>query len=69
MRALFLGTSAFAVPSLRVAAAKTELAGVVTQPDRPSGRGHRLQPTPVKSVALELGLHVFEPLRLRAFAG
>lgn len=69
MRALFLGTSAFAVPSLRVAAAKTELAGVVTQPDRPSGRGHRLHPTPVKSVALELGLHVFEPLRLRAFAG
>ena len=69
MRALFLGTSAFAVPSLRVAAAKTELAGVVTQPDRPAGRGHRLQPTPVKRAALELGLHVFEPVRLRAFAG
>ncbi|HEX3456919.1 MAG TPA: methionyl-tRNA formyltransferase [Candidatus Baltobacteraceae bacterium] len=68
MRALFFGTSAFAVPSLRVAAGKTELAGVVTQPDRPAGRGQRLQPTPVKSAALELGLHVFEPVRLRAFA-
>ena len=68
MRALFFGTSAFAVPSLHVAAAKTELAGVVTQPDRPAGRGHRLQPTPVKSAALELGLPVFEPVRLRAFA-
>lgn len=68
MRALLFGTSAFAVPSLRVVAAKTELAGVVTQPDRPSGRGQRLQPTAVKSVALELGLHVFEPVRLRVFA-
>jgi methionyl-tRNA formyltransferase len=68
VRALFFGTSAFAVPSLHVAAAKTELAGVVTQPDRPAGRGHRLQPTPVKTAAVELGLPVFEPVRLRAFA-
>jgi methionyl-tRNA formyltransferase len=42
--------------------------GVVTQPDRPAGRGHKLTPTPVKAFALEHGLPVFEPLKLRAFA-
>ena len=68
MKTLFFGTSAFAVPSLRVVAARTELAGVVTQPDRPAGRGHRLTPSPVKSAALELGSRVYEPVRLRAFA-
>jgi methionyl-tRNA formyltransferase len=68
LRALFFGTSAFAVPSLHVAAAKTRLAGVVTQPDRPAGRGHKLQPTPVKAAALDLGLRVYEPTSLKAFA-
>lgn len=42
--------------------------GVVTQPDRPAGRGHKLRPTPVKAAALDLGLPVFEPASLRAFA-
>lgn len=56
------------MPSLRVVAARTELAGVVTQPDRPAGRGQRLTPSPVKTVALELGVRVYEPVRLRAFA-
>jgi methionyl-tRNA formyltransferase len=65
---LFFGTSAFAVPSLRVVAARTQLAGVVTQPDRPAGRGHRRRPSPVKSAANELGLRVYEPLRMRDFA-
>lgn len=68
MRSLFFGTSAFAVPSLHVTAEKTQLAGVVTQPDRPAGRGHKLQPTPVKTAALELGLRVYEPASLKAFA-
>lgn len=68
MKTLFFGTSAFAVPSLHVTAARSALAGVVTQPDRPAGRGHKLQPTPVKAAALELGLRVFEPLNLRAFS-
>lgn len=67
MKAIFLGTSSFAVPSLRVAAASTQLAGVVTQPDRPAGRGLRLRPSPVKVAALELGVPVYEPARLRAF--
>jgi len=68
LKTLFFGTSAFAVPSLRVVAARTELAGVVTQPDRPAGRGLRLTPSPVKSAALELGLEIYEPERMREFA-
>jgi methionyl-tRNA formyltransferase len=68
VRTLFFGTSAFAVPSLRVVAARSDLQGVVTQPDRRAGRGQRLRPSPVKAAALELGLCVYEPLRLREFA-
>ena len=56
------------MPSLRVVAKKTRLDGVVTQPDRPSGRGHKPTASPVKAAALELGLHVYEPLRLKTFA-
>jgi len=68
MRTLFFGTSAFSVPSLHVLAEQTDLAMVVTQPDRPAGRGHKLQPTPVKVAALERGLRVVEPVKLKAFA-
>ncbi|MGR4065982.1 MAG: methionyl-tRNA formyltransferase [Vulcanimicrobiaceae bacterium] len=68
LKTLFFGTSAFAVPSLQAVAKLTNLAGAVTQPDRPSGRGHKLVATPVKTAALELGVHVFEPLALKAFA-
>jgi methionyl-tRNA formyltransferase len=68
LRTLFFGTSAFAVPSLHVTAEKTQLAGVVTQPDRPAGRGQKLTPTPVKAAALALGLPVHEPASLKAFA-
>lgn len=67
-KTLFFGTSEFAVPSLRALAARTDVQGVITQPDRPAGRGHKLRPTPVKFAALELGLPVFEPVSLRAFA-
>jgi methionyl-tRNA formyltransferase len=65
---LFFGTSAFAVPSLRIAAERTDVRGVVTQPDRPAGRGQKLQPAPVKTAALELGLRVYEPSTLKGFA-
>lgn len=68
LKTLFFGTSDFAVPSLRIVAQRTELAGVVTQPDRPAGRGQKLRPTPVKAAALELGLTVYEPTALREFA-
>jgi methionyl-tRNA formyltransferase len=69
VKTLFFGTSTFAVPSLRVTALHSHLAGAVTQPDRPAGRGHRLTPSPVKGCAKELGLHVYEPANLREFAG
>ncbi len=67
IRTVFLGTPAFAVPSLRALAVSPafEVALVVTQPDQPAGRGRRLSPPPVKTLALELGLPVFQPARLR----
>ena len=61
-----MGTPAFAVPSLRrLASSPAELAAVVTQPDRPSGRGRRLSPPPVKVAAENLGLPVLQPARAR----
>jgi methionyl-tRNA formyltransferase len=68
LRTLFFGTSEFAVPSLRAVAQRTDLRGAVTQPDRPSGRGQKLRPTPIKAAALELGVAVYEPTRLKTFA-
>jgi methionyl-tRNA formyltransferase len=65
LRGIFFGTSEFAVPALRAFAASLECALVVTQPDRPAGRGQKLQPTPVKRAAQELGIPTTEPLRLR----
>ncbi len=53
------------MPSLHVLASRTQLVGVVTQPDRASGRGHKMQPTPVKAAAIELGVRVYEPVKLR----
>ncbi len=61
MTGVFFGTSAFAVPSLRAFAKALECRLVVTQPDRPAGRGHQMQPTPVKVAARELGLETIEP--------
>ncbi|MCS7050542.1 MAG: methionyl-tRNA formyltransferase [Thermomicrobium sp.] len=67
-RILFLGTPAFAVPSLRTLAGQPdmEVVLVVTQPDRPSGRGQRLRPPAVKHAALELNLPVYQPPSLRS---
>ena len=66
MKVVFLGTGEFAVPSLRaVHAAGHTITLVVSQPDRPKGRGLELKPTPVKSAALALGIEVFQPEKLR----
>jgi methionyl-tRNA formyltransferase len=66
MRLVFLGTPAFAVPTLeRVAAAGLHALAVVTQPDRPRGRGQRDAPSPVKEAALRLGIPVHQPERVR----
>lgn len=63
MRIAFFGTSEFAVPALKLLAPYVQV--VVTQPDRPSGRGMKLQPSPIKIIALELGLRVETPQKSR----
>ena len=61
-----MGTPAFAVPSLRMLLEEGyEVVAVVTQPDRPQGRKKTLSPSPVKEAALELGLPVLQPERMR----
>lgn len=65
MKIVFMGTPAFAVPCLNALAARHEVVAVCTQPDRPSGRGHKLQPSPVKEAAQELGIPVLQPETLR----
>lgn len=65
IRALFFGTPAIAVPSLEALASIAEVAGVVCQPDRPSGRGLTLTAPPVKERALALGLTVVQPEKIR----
>jgi len=66
MRVVFWGTPAFAVPALRALAEEGhEIVGVVTQPDRPVGRGRRLRPPPVKAVAQVEGWPVLQPERAR----
>lgn len=63
---MFMGTPDFAVPPLSaLAMAGHEVALVVTQPDRPKGRGRKLSPPPVKVKALELGLPVYQPERIK----
>ena len=63
---MFLGTPIFAVPALRTLLDHSyDVCAVVTQPDRPSGRGQRLQAGPVKVVAQANGLPVFQPDRIR----
>jgi len=65
LRIAFAGTPDFAVPALRALAASAHrLVGVLTQPDRPSGRGRAPKPSPVKHVALELAVPLAQPERL-----
>lgn len=59
MRVVFMGTPDFAVPSLeKIAQSDHEIVGIVTRPDKPRGRGQKLQPTEVKAAAQDLGLNV-----------
>lgn len=67
MRIVFMGTPDFSVPVLEtLIEAGHEIAGVVTQPDKPRGRGKSVLMPPVKEKALERGLTVFQPLKVRA---
>lgn len=66
MKLIFAGTPEFAAQALAaIVDAGHEVALVLTQPDRPAGRGMALQPSPVKKFALEKGLPIFQPLSLK----
>jgi len=66
MRILFMGTSNFAVPSLEeLITEKFDIVGVVTQPDRPSGRGRKLHASPIKLKAKKNKLTIFQPEKVR----
>ncbi|MFI3218635.1 MAG: methionyl-tRNA formyltransferase [Methylococcales bacterium] len=66
MKIIFAGTPEFAVPSLQTLIdSDHEICAVYTQPDRPSGRGRQLHPSPVKTLALAAGIPVFQPLTLK----
>lgn len=67
MRIVFMGTPDFSVPILEALVhAGHQVAGVVTQPDKPKGRGKSVLMTPVKEKALALGLDVYQPVKVRA---
>jgi len=62
---VFMGTPDFAVPTLKALIAHHTVIGVITQPDRPAGRNRQIQMSPVKLVALEAGIPVFQPEKIR----
>ena len=69
LRLIYAGTPDFAVPALHALfEAGHEIVAVLTQPDRPAGRGQKLHASPIKVAALELGLPVLQPLSLRKAA-
>ena len=65
MRSVFFGTPDFSLPSLEVCHSESELLAVISQPDRPRGRGKNLQPCPVKARALEIEKTAFSPVNLK----
>lgn len=66
MRIVFMGTSEFAVPILKaILQSRHDVVGVVTQPDKPAGRGRRVRVSPVKHVAEEAGVSVYQPEKVR----
>lgn len=64
-RIVFMGTPEFAVPCLQTLIETQQVVGVVTQPDRPAGRGSKLRPSPVKVVAEAAGIPVYQPQSLK----
>jgi len=66
MKIIFAGTPEFAVPCLQMLLdSQHEVCAVYTQPDRPAGRGRKLQPSPVKELAVAAGIPVFQPLTMK----
>lgn len=68
LKIVFCGTPAFALPSLRhlIAQPDFQVEGVITQPDRPRGRGGEMSSSPVKEAALEVGIAVYQPERIKS---
>ena len=64
-RTVFMGTPDFAVPCLEKLIETVNVVGVVTQPDKPKGRGRKMTPPPVKVCALEHGIDVLQPRRVK----
>src|SRR5258708_6867879 len=69
-RVVFMGTPDFAVPTLQALlnAQDVNVVGVVTQPDRPAGRGNTIQQSPVKQCAVATGVPILQPIKLRELA-
>ena len=65
MRILFMGTPEFSVPTLKMLIENYNVVGVVTQTDKPTGRGQNIKHTPVKEVAIENGIKVYQPEKLK----
>jgi methionyl-tRNA formyltransferase len=65
IKVVFMGSPDFALPTLRELLKQYQVVGVVTQPDRPSGRGRLLTPPPVKTLALQHAIPVMQPEKLR----
>ena len=66
MKIIFMGTPDFSVPTLEsLVGSRHQVAAVVTQPDKPKGRGKGIQMSPVKEAAIRLGIPVLQPLRAR----
>ncbi|MBP5526410.1 MAG: methionyl-tRNA formyltransferase, partial [Paludibacteraceae bacterium] len=67
LKIVYMGTPDFAVePLRRLVEDKYNVVGVVTMPDKPAGRGHKLQFSPVKQYAVDNNLHVMQPEKLKA---
>ena len=64
-RVIFMGTPDFAVPCLARLVEISDVVAVVTQPDRPKGRGQKLLPPPVKVFSQEHGIAVYQPVRVK----
>ena len=65
LKVVFMGTPEFSVPILQMLIENTNVLGVVTQPDKPKGRGKAMQASPVKECALSHGIEVFQPTKIR----
>jgi len=65
-RIIFMGSPNFSVPSLRALVDEFNVVGVVTQPDRPAGRGRKLVPPPIKALAIEMDIPYLQPEKLRS---